>query len=69
MKIAGSGYASESICKRHGSADTDPHQNVMDPKHWCQERLTANARVATVLGSTPASSDTVNSDARQMKQC
>ncbi len=29
-KIAGSG----SISKRHGSADPDPHQNVMDPQHW-----------------------------------
>jgi hypothetical protein len=30
MKIAGSG----SISQRHGSADPDPHQNVMDPEHW-----------------------------------
>ncbi len=33
------------------------------------ERLTANAAVATVLGSIPASSDTVESEGRQMKQC
>jgi hypothetical protein len=33
------------------------------------ERLTANAVVATVLGSMPASSDTVESEGRQMKQC
>jgi hypothetical protein len=33
------------------------------------ERLTANALVATVLGSIPASSDTVESEGRQMKQC
>jgi hypothetical protein len=32
-KIAGSGYGSESICQRHGSADPDPPQNVMDPQH------------------------------------
>ncbi len=32
-------------------------------------RLTANAEVATVLGSIPASSDTVESERRQMKQC
>ncbi len=32
------------------------------------ERLTANAKVATVLGSIPASSDTVESEGRQMKQ-
>jgi hypothetical protein len=29
MKIAGSG----SISQRHGSADPDPLQNVMDPQH------------------------------------
>ena len=33
------------------------------------ERLTAKAKVARVLGSIPASSDTVESEARQMKQC
>jgi hypothetical protein len=33
------------------------------------ERLTANAVVATVLGSIPASSDTVESEGCQMKQC
>jgi hypothetical protein len=31
-KIAGSG----SISQRHGSADPDPHQNVMDPQHCPQ---------------------------------
>ncbi len=31
-KIAGSG--SGSISQRHGSADPDPLQNVMDPEHW-----------------------------------
>ncbi len=30
-KIAGSGSGSSS--QRHGSADPDPHQNVMDPQH------------------------------------
>jgi hypothetical protein len=30
-KIAGSG--SGSISQRHGSADPDPHQNVIDPEH------------------------------------
>jgi hypothetical protein len=35
---------------------------------WFQ-RLTANAKVETVLGSIPASSDTVESEGRQMKQC
>jgi hypothetical protein len=33
------------------------------------ERLTANAEVTTVLGSIPASSNTVESEGRQMKQC
>ncbi len=33
------------------------------------ERQTANTIVATVLGSIPASSDTVESEGRQMKQC
>ncbi len=33
------------------------------------DRLTVNAVVATVLGSMSASSDTVESEGRQMKQC
>jgi hypothetical protein len=33
------------------------------------DRLTANAPVATVLGSIPASVGTVESEGRQMKQC
>jgi hypothetical protein len=37
-KIAGSGSGSESgsepISQRHGSADPDPPQNVIDPQHW-----------------------------------
>jgi hypothetical protein len=33
-------------------------------------RLTANAKVATVLGSSiPTASDTVEPEVRQMKQC
>ncbi len=39
-----------------------------DVAEWI-ERLTANAEVATVLGSIPASSDTVESEGRQMKLC
>jgi hypothetical protein len=31
-------------------------------------RLTFNAKAATVLGSIPASSDTLESEGRQMKQ-
>jgi hypothetical protein len=40
MKIEGSGSASGSISQRHGSADPDPHQNVMDPQHCLRETLT-----------------------------
>ncbi len=39
-----------------------------DLAEWL-ERQTANTVVATVLGSIPASSDTVESEGRQMKQC
>ncbi len=39
-----------------------------DQVEWL-ERLTANAEVSAVLGSIPASSDTVESERRQMKQC
>jgi hypothetical protein len=41
MKIEGSASGSESgsgsISQRHGSADPDPNQNVMDPQHCHQE--------------------------------
>jgi hypothetical protein len=44
MKKSGSGSESGSISQRHGSADPDPHQNVMDPQqnvmdpqHWLKE--------------------------------
>jgi hypothetical protein len=33
------------------------------------EHLTVNAKVATVLGSIPASSDTVESEGQQIKRC
>jgi hypothetical protein len=43
MKIARSrsafGSESGSISQRHGSADPDPHQNVMDPQHCYQAVL------------------------------
>jgi hypothetical protein len=39
-----------------------------DQAEWL-EHLTVNVKVATVLGSVPASSDTVESEERQMKQC
>jgi hypothetical protein len=41
MKLEGSGSesGSGSISQSHGSADPDPHQNVMDPQH-CLELTT-----------------------------
>ena len=33
------GFRSGSNSQRHGSADPDPHQNVMDPEHWSQYLL------------------------------
>jgi hypothetical protein len=41
---------------------------VVRTSEWL-ERPTANAKVETVLGSIPASSDTVESEGWQMKQC
>jgi len=35
-KIAGSGSGSGPISQRHGSADPDPHLNVMDSQHWLE---------------------------------
>ncbi len=50
-----------------------PRLDEIWPSCWCNlaerlERLTANAKCATVLGSIPASSDTVETEGRQMKQ-
>ncbi len=42
--------------------------NGWDLAEWV-ERLAVNAEVTTVLGSIPASSDAVESEGRQMKQC
>jgi hypothetical protein len=39
-----------------------------DLAEWL-ERLAVNAKVATVLGSIPASTDTVEPQRRQLKQC
>ncbi len=43
-------------------------RDEMRSSEWL-ERLTVNAVVATVLFSIPASSDTVESEGRQMNQC
>ncbi len=40
----------------------------LDLAEWL-ERLAVNAKVATDLGSITASSDTVEYEGRQMKQC
>jgi hypothetical protein len=45
--------------------NADPNRDIIV---WL-ELLTANAEVAAFLGSIPASSDTVPSERRQMKQC
>jgi hypothetical protein len=42
-KIAGSRSESGSISQRHGSADPDPHRNVMDPEHCGIRILIDNA--------------------------
>jgi len=46
MKIEGS--ASGSISQRHGSADPDPHQNVMDPEHCLQVVVHTPSEVKTI---------------------
>jgi hypothetical protein len=38
-KKAGSGSESGSNSQRHGSADPDPPQNVMDPQHWKKQTV------------------------------
>ena len=46
-KIAGSG----SISQRHGSPDSDPHQNVMDLDHWYKDYVALNpVRISLVQG-------------------
>ncbi len=49
MKIEGSGSksGSRSISQRHGSADPDPYQNVMDPQHCLKRSLAAAVLVRT----------------------
>jgi hypothetical protein len=45
-------------------------EQVRSIAEWLDlERLTANGKVATGLGSNPESSDTEDSEGRQMKQC
>ncbi len=53
-------------CKRQ-------HRSLAHYNWWLrsslEERLTANVKVVTVLVSIPASSDTMETVGRQMKQC
>jgi hypothetical protein len=49
MKIEGSG----SISRRHGSADPDPHQNVMDPQHWNKQYVVINGQGKTKKFANP----------------
>ncbi len=53
---------------RSSQSGWDLTESGGDLAEWL-ERLTANAVVATVLGSIPTSSDTVESEGRKMKQC
>ncbi len=61
MKIegsaSGSGSESGSISQMHGFADPDqdPHQNVMDPQHWCL--VTADKKIKR--GDEKAAFDTI----------
>jgi hypothetical protein len=58
-----------SACGTHSLVITNfPLCCGWDLAEWL-ERLTVNVVVATVLGSIPVSSDTVESEGRQMKQC
>jgi hypothetical protein len=51
-----------------GTLNDEDTRMGWDLAEWL-ERLTANAEVATVLGSIPASYDTEGSEGRQIKQC
>jgi hypothetical protein len=60
MKIEGSGSASGTISQGHGSADPDPHQNVMDPQH-CFDPSASLGRPPT-LYSVSKSSESLDTD-------
>jgi hypothetical protein len=81
MKREGSG--SVSISQRHESSDPDPHQNVMDPKHWFTQKKNVDeiyievVRASTIpmptrqqsCGIDPSILRHSGSEGRQMKQC
>jgi hypothetical protein len=37
------------IKKRHGSADPDPHQNVLDPHHWFKPKNNAKCVLSRIF--------------------
>ena len=49
MKIEGPGSESGSISQMHGSADPDPHENVLDPQHWLKDNNIVNHTTLTVI--------------------
>jgi len=66
---SGSGSTSQKVFHNTGRmGDEIKPRRGWDLSEWL-ERLAVNAKVATVLGSIPSSSDTVESEGRQMKQC
>ncbi len=55
--------------ERERHREKDENREIKQREVRMGECLTANSEVATVLGSRPASSDTAESEGRQMKQC
>jgi hypothetical protein len=56
-------------CRHEGNTEEENKGFVVFKRNSTDQRLTANDEVATVLGSIPASSNIVESEGRQMKQC
>jgi hypothetical protein len=56
-----------SPCTKIGTLRRELLKLFVDLRKWL-ERLPVNANVAAVLGSIPASSDTAESEMRQMQQ-
>ncbi len=66
--MVSSGRGDSGLFKEGVPSSTAVQVDENDLALWL-ERLTANAEVVTVLGSIPASSDTMESEGRQTKQC
>jgi hypothetical protein len=56
-EIVGFGSISGSISQRHGSADPDPHQNVMDPQHCFRSLQYLNLIYLYICGTVGWCSD------------